>query len=215
MIRVVARDNTTYPYLIHGNETASDPATTGFFNNHLALNVRNVTASIDFYSRVFGFRHLFTYYLTQHYGFAYMAHASGGKNGSGYQTTEEMIREKNNRQGLLEFQFYDVPEATSNLTASTKKTNTFSHIGVIVPDLTVALARFQEMGVNILSKPGDIPPIGGELMHALGLGSLKANDPDAQIIQGAFQALSSGLIFITDPDGNLIEVLPLDDPTGF
>lgn len=48
-------------------------------------------------------RMIFLYDETEDYSIMYMAHSQGGKNGTGYQTGADMIAEKNNMQGLIEF----------------------------------------------------------------------------------------------------------------
>lgn len=62
-------NNTTFkPEFIKGVDNfAIDPATTGYFFNHFAINVRNLTSMMDFYTNVFGMRHLFTLRMTEHY----------------------------------------------------------------------------------------------------------------------------------------------------
>ncbi len=194
-----------------GSDAAADPATTAFMTNHVSFNVANLTASMDFYTRVLGFRWLFTYHVSEHFSFTYLAHASGGKNGTAYQTTAEMLREKNLRQGLIEMQFFNDPAVGKTLAPSTRKVNTFSHIGVIMPDLTAALSRFEAMGVNVIFKPGDTPKTGGHLATAMDIGFLKADDPEGQAILAAFGLLGVGLIFLEDPDGNMVEVLPQNE----
>jgi hypothetical protein len=37
----------TYPIMLPGDDQPSNPATVGYFINHVALNVKNVTRSID------------------------------------------------------------------------------------------------------------------------------------------------------------------------
>jgi lactoylglutathione lyase len=206
--RAETSTNATYPIVTYGNDTAADAATTAWFTNHFALTVRDIDTSVDFYERVFGFRLVFTYQATAHYSFSYMAHASGGKNGTGYQTAAEMLREKNNGRGMLELISYNNPARPSGLTSSTTVPNTFSHFGVVVPDTAAALARFEELGVDVVYKPGDTLEIGGKVLNAFGLGSIPADDPEAQEIVTAFEAIAGGLLFITDPDDNLIEVYP-------
>ncbi|KAH8895676.1 hypothetical protein GQ53DRAFT_853734 [Thozetella sp. PMI_491] len=210
-----APGNGTYPFIVHGSDAPADSATTAHFSNHVALNVRNLNASIDFYSRVLGFRHLFTFQLTPHYSFTYLGHASGGKNGSGYQTNCEMIREKNNRQGLIELIFLDTPDARANLTSTTQTPNTFSHIGVVVPDLAVAVTRFQDIGAPILFKPGDALKFGDEVLKALGLGTLKEDNPEAQLLVQFLGLTGQGLMYLEDPDGNMIEIYPEVESVDF
>ena len=113
-----------YPWAQPGDDRPSSPATTGYFINHLCINVRNVTKSIDWYNRAFGLRLLFTVQVSEHFSISYMGHAHGGRNGTGFQTSTEMNREKNNREGLLELLNLDFPGW--DLPSGSKVPNTFS-----------------------------------------------------------------------------------------
>ncbi|KAF5559595.1 lactoylglutathione lyase [Fusarium phyllophilum] len=57
-----------YPYPVLGSDDPADYATTGYFINHLAISTRNLTASLDFYSKVLGFRKMFTLHVSKKYG---------------------------------------------------------------------------------------------------------------------------------------------------
>ena len=205
-------DTSVFPHTIRGSDNASDYATLGYATNHFSLNVRNLTASIDFYHRVFGLRLLFTTRFSPSFSISYMGHSAGGHNKTGYQTTDELIRFKNSDLGHIEFQFFDDPAAIGNLTATTDTANTFSHIGIIVPNLKTALARIEALGgVKILSRPGEVPVPGGALTKALGLGHLPADHPEAPLILGIYAEVSKALLFVEDPDGNVIEIQDLAD----
>jgi lactoylglutathione lyase len=210
-----ATNTSVFPHTIRGPDVYPDPETLGYQINHLSLSVKNLTRAVDFYTSVFGLRHMFTAQLTPSVSFTYLGHSAGGKNGTGWQSTEELVRTKNNAQGLLELQFFDDPATIRNLTASTEVTNTFSHIGIVVPDLAKTLARLQRLNVNILHKPGDIPEPGGVLARAVGLGNLGPDHPETAAFFKAWAGLTQGLIFCVDPDGNLIELQPLVEPVAF
>jgi lactoylglutathione lyase len=65
-------------------------------------------ASREWYSTVLGMRHVFTIEIAAKYVIMYMAHAQGGRNGTGFQSGEELARDKNNLAGLVEFTQYKV-----------------------------------------------------------------------------------------------------------
>ena len=88
--------------ITYGNSAPQPPATVGYNLNHLAITVPNLTATIDFYVNALGFREIFTVPLSDAYSFTYLQYPSGGRNGTGYQTAQEMLRDKNNAEGLLE-----------------------------------------------------------------------------------------------------------------
>jgi lactoylglutathione lyase len=189
--------------------------TIGFKINHLSIIVSDLAASMRFNTTVLGMREIFTYHATSYFKISYLGHPSAGPNGTGYQPPLEMLRDKNNVQGLLEL-LYFAPNATNPPPrlpeASTKKTNTFSHIGLIVPDLNAARQRFLEHNVTILADVEDPAPDPAKVQAALnayGAGLLpEGND---EVIQGMIQALTGSgqpAMMIEDPDGNVIEVQP-------
>lgn len=55
-----------------------------------------------------------------------------------FQTGEELLRNKNNAVGLLEFQFLGDAANQEERLASTRRANTFSHLRLIVPSLEKA-----------------------------------------------------------------------------
>ena len=188
-----------------GSDEPSPPATKGYFINHLCLNVRNATESIEWYNIAFGLRLVFTLRPTEHTSISYMAHAAGGKNGTGYQTAEEMNRDKNNREGLLELVSLELP--SWNLKASSQIPNTFSHIGMVVPDIEATQKRLKKIGANIIKNFGEPVNVKGAVGNALGFGNLLELDQgEIDAFQKATTPANLGLIFVADPDGNLIEV---------
>ena len=199
-----------FPYPIMGSDNPADSATTGYFINHLAITVRNLTRSIDFYSTAFGLRLMFTLRVSKHISISYMGHSHGGRNGTGYQTAIEINRQKNNIEGLIELLHVDVPKFA--LTSSTKVPNTFGHIGVVVPDIKATQARLEKLGAKILKGHGEESTRDGRqkgIANASGL----SDDIVAQLDQAEIDAVTAllniqnkPLIFLEDPDGNLIEV---------
>jgi lactoylglutathione lyase len=200
--------NSTYPYAILGPDVPADPATTGYFINHFSLNVRNVTESIKFYNEAFGLRHIFTQYLSPRLSVTYIGHSYGGRNGSAFQTSAELNAQKNTIQGLIELFQFDSPTG-EHLPASSKSPSTFSHIGMVVPDILAAQERLKSMGANIIKESGAELPKEGPLANAFGLQDLALLDPaEADAIH---QLLSFGnlpLMYVTDPDGNVVEIQP-------
>src|SRR3954467_13395473 len=81
-----------------------------------------------------------------------MSHSQGGRNGTGYQSSQIMALEKNNNQGHLEITSLNNPNW--NLPAGIKMPNTFSHIGMVVPNITATQERLESLGANILKASG-------------------------------------------------------------
>jgi hypothetical protein len=63
------------PGMTLGNDGPADPATLGIWTNHIGLNVRNLTASMQFYGEILGMRHIFTIQYTDTYSLTYMGFA--------------------------------------------------------------------------------------------------------------------------------------------
>lgn len=107
-----ANNNASMPFnYIEGSDSydAVDVAATqSYFVNHIGLMVSNITASREWYTKVLGMRHVFTFELANKFNVMYMAHTQGGRNGTGFQEGKELVRDKNNLAGLIEFMEYIV-----------------------------------------------------------------------------------------------------------
>ncbi|SPO03250.1 uncharacterized protein DNG_05932 [Cephalotrichum gorgonifer] len=191
-------------------------ATLGFNINHFSLLVGDWEASMHFYTEVIGMREMFTYHGNEFFSVTYLGYPSGGRNGTGYQTPLELFRNKNNMQGLIEL-VYLAPNVTeppaASPEASSKRTNTFSHFGLIVPDLDAARQRFKDNDVTILADVGEVPPPENliPIVNAYGAGLLpEGSDEVIQQLVVAMTGSGQDTMIIQDPDGNIIEVQPQD-----
>lgn len=219
----IAPSNTTgpapaYPTVVVGSDDPADLATTGFTLSHFSLNVNNLTASVDFYTKVFGMRLIFEFWATEKMAISYLAHSHGGKNGTAYQTVSELNRNKNNMEGLLELIYYDYDGAEQH-SSTIQSDNTFSHLGMVVPDIAAAGKRFEDHDVTVLRASG--APATEEfeerLSRVYGIRGVWGQDKQVAIdvlntILQNVPAVSTILPFITDLDGNLIEVQPQELP---
>ena len=196
----------TYPFTVPGDDLPSEPATTGYFINHLCINVRNITESIKWYNKAFGLRLMFTLQVSEHFSISYMGHSHGGRNGTGYQTSEEMIRQKNNIEGLIELVNLDF--VNWDLPSGIRVPNTFSHIGMVVPNITDTQARLEAMNANIIKGAGETFTLDGAF--ADGTGFTQAGDAISQeeidLIMQTLVPINTPIILVADPDGNVIEV---------
>lgn len=195
--------NASADALTIGSNKPSDPATIGYNLNHFGLVVNDVNTSLHFYTEVLGMRHLFTFRATSNFDVVYLAYSQGGMNGTGYQTTEEMLAEKTNRAGLLELVCYTASNST--LKASTTAPNTFSHVGMVVPDVEKTQARMEQYGIEILKRVGEDISGKGEIANAFGFGAASASEVKAGLV--AIDGIGfKDFLIVTDPDGNLIEI---------
>lgn len=206
--RTDMKGETTYPYTLAGDGAAPDPVTMGNFINHLCINVRNLTESVDWYNRAFGLRLMFTMQVTEHFSISYMGHSHGGHNGTGYQTSEELNRQKNNIEGLIEFIHVDIPDW--NLPSGLKMPNTFSHIGMVVPDIVATQGHLESIGANIKKSHNEPFVLGGFFADGSGLpDDLSVVTQEERVtIEQVLMPVNTPLIFVADPDGNIVEVQP-------
>lgn len=134
-----------------------------------------------------------------------MGFSHGGKNGTGYQTGDELTREKNNSEGLIEF-ICNTYHKERRVYEPNPRT-TYSHIGLIVPDIQALQARLESFGVKILKRTGEAPDINDPSAQAFGI-----TDPSSrEAAEGLKGVLLSGFldfVIAADPDGNLLEIQP-------
>jgi lactoylglutathione lyase len=132
-----------YPELTTGTDGPADPATIGFTIGHFALLVNDLAATRHFYGDALGLRHIFTYNSSEEYTIMYMGHAQGGKNGTGYQTGEEMFSEVFNMEGLIEFIEFKVSFKSFQISRNVHLFRLFS-----IPTLTSKLEFIQPPHVH-------------------------------------------------------------------
>ncbi|KAL4865803.1 hypothetical protein BDV12DRAFT_173900 [Aspergillus spectabilis] len=198
-----------------GDDGPAPPETVGYFINHVGLLTTNLAALKSFYVDILGMRQIFDVQLTAEFTITYLGHSQGGRNGTGFQTGAELNRDKNNLAGLLEIVQFNVSDDT--LLGSLNRTNTFGHIGLIVPDIVKAQDYLISKGVEILKPFGEpIKEFTGPVNNAFGIGEY------AGVHAAAKQALMDAqgiiglplLLMIADPDGNLVEIQQQEQPTG-
>ncbi|CAL5865907.1 uncharacterized protein PFLUO_LOCUS113 [Penicillium psychrofluorescens] len=199
--------NSTGGAFVIGDDGPSPPETLGFFFNHFGLSTTNLEMMKHFYGNILGMRLIFEAHVTPEYSVTYMGHSQGGRNGTGFQTGAEMLLEKNNLAGLLELVQFNVSDSTPE--PSTKRTNTFSHVGMIVPDINKTQSYLEHHGVEILKPVGEaIKTFTGPINNAYNLGQYAG----AHIAAKKALIKAQGIIgiplmlLVADPDGNLVEI---------
>lgn len=203
-------DNTDGPFTI-GNDGPAPAATLGYAINHIGLVTKNLTGMKHFYGHIMGMRLLFDAHVTPEFTVTYMGFAQGGRNGTGYQTGPELLRDKNNLAGLIELVQFNVSD--DHLQASTKRTNTFSHVGVIVPNIQKAQEYFEGKGVTIIKREGDpITAHTGSMQNAFGIGEFAGEHFAAKeaLVKAQNIIGFEKFLVLEDPDGNLIEIQQQD-----
>ena len=191
-----------------GDDGPAPPATLGYTLNHFGLLVDDMDAMKHFYGEVLGMRTIFTFQASPEYEIVYMGYSHGGKNGTGYQTGTELFAEKTNVEGLLEMTHFkngDTTDPANELKPSTKKANTFSHVGLVVPDVRQTQARMERYGVKILKGVGDILGYGSEGAEAFGFGDASKAEANSAL-EGTASIGFQYFLLLADPDGNLVEI---------
>ncbi|KIX04478.1 uncharacterized protein Z518_05348 [Rhinocladiella mackenziei CBS 650.93] len=190
------------------------PGFTGYGINHFGLIVNDLNATIDFYTQAIGLSLLFIFTPegAPFFKIAYMGHNNDTANtGKPFATCEEFTLQKNDIKGLIEFLYLD--NATYTPRASTKVTNTFSHIGLIVPNVTETQEKMKKLKVPILKPLGELPATSGPLANAFGLGKLSTGnfceEQKEALVQGLIPSGTLQHLMVTDPDGNVIEIQQL------
>jgi lactoylglutathione lyase len=144
--------------------------------------------------------------VSEHHSIAYMGHSHGGRNGTGYQSSDELNRNKNNVEGLLEL--LEVASPNWDLPPGTRVPNTFSHIGIVVPNVTDTQARLDAMGVKSWKRSGDAFTVFGAFADASGF--TQAGDvitpEEITLIETVLAPINNAMIYAADPDGTIIEV---------
>jgi lactoylglutathione lyase len=203
-------DNSDGPFTI-GNDGPAPAATLGFAINHIGLVTKNLTGMKHFYGNILGMRLLFDAHVTPEFTVTYLGFAQGGRNGTGYQTGAELLRDKNNLSGLIELVQFNVSD--DNPQASTQRTNTFGHVGLIVPDLKKAQRWFEAKGATIIKKTGvPITAHTGRMQNAFGIGEFAGEHFAAKEALVKAQSIIGFETFLVleDPDGNLVEIQQQD-----
>jgi lactoylglutathione lyase len=199
------------PGMTVGSDGPADEATRSYWVNHLGFNVRNLAESKNFYGNVLGLREIFTIQYTPNFSMTYMGYPQGGRNGTGFQSGEKMLRDKNQMGGLIKLFYFAIPASLP--VASTERTNTFSNIGLIVPDIQATQDRLEKHGAKIVKRLGEKTiSLDGPIANAMNIGPASTSDTTEgeALVEGLQTTFFESVLFVEDPDGNLIEILEQD-----
>ncbi|KAJ5383738.1 hypothetical protein N7517_001649 [Penicillium concentricum] len=202
--------NDQNPFTI-GTDGPAIEATRGFALNHIGLLTTNLSAMKNFYGNILGLRSIFDAQVTPECTVTYMGYAQGGRNGTGFQTGAEMAAAKNNMYGLLELVQFNVSD--DRLIASTERTNTFGHVGLVVPNVVEAQNYLEAQGVRVLKRVGEaVEDFTGPVPNSMGIGEFAGLHLAAKRALVKAQGLIGFEMFlmVTDPDGNVVEIQQQD-----
>ena len=132
------------------------PETQGFIFNHVMLRVKDITQSLDFYSRILGFR-LVDYrdYPDDRFSLSFLAMLPTDAN---LPDTAEQRREwLSNAAGVLELTYNYGTETSEGPVYHNGNSDPrgFGHICVAVPDIQAACARFERLKVPFQKRLSD------------------------------------------------------------
>ncbi|KAJ0415027.1 hypothetical protein BJY00DRAFT_318220 [Aspergillus carlsbadensis] len=205
--------------MIIGTDGPADPATKGYYIYQTGLNVRDLNASKHFYGDILGMRTMLTIQYTPSFSLTYMGFAQGGRNGTGFQTGAELLREKNNSGGMVKLLHFSNAKSSAldtengTLVPSTRRTNTFSNLGLVVPDIAAAQARMDAFGVRTVKRLGETTSaFDSALANATNTEPAATDDRGeaGRLVEALGSTDFGNIIFVLDPDGNLLEVVGRD-----
>jgi lactoylglutathione lyase len=133
----------------------SDPATAGFVFNHTMLRVKDLEASLDFYTRVLGFTPIDRREFPQG-AFTLQFLALGVDPESIPAETQARRNWMAGQPGLLELTHNHGTEADPSFAYhdGNSEPRGFGHICVAVPDIVAACAHFDDLGVTFQKRLG-------------------------------------------------------------
>jgi lactoylglutathione lyase len=134
----------------------SDPATAGFVFNHTMLRVKDLDASLDFYTRVLGFTPIDRREFPQ-WAFT-LQFLALGVDPAAIPTDPQARRTwMAGQPGVLELTHNHGTETDPSFAYhdGNKEPRGFGHICVAVPDIVAACARFDELGVTFQKRLGE------------------------------------------------------------
>ena len=208
-------ENTTFNPFYYGEDCNPDAVFKGYHFNHVAFIVKNLTASLEFYTKGLGMRTMFVVQPIESIPMqiVYIGHPDRLANPSSSPLTcEEFTTKMKTVGGLIELLYYG--DATHNPDSSSIVQNTLSHIGLIVPNPAETEQRLRAINATIIKEVGkfDTVDVDVRLQNMFGLGPELAatlTEEEKHKFWTAFTALGAkDQLFAADPDGNILEILP-------
>jgi len=84
---------------------------------------------------------------------------------------------------------------------------TYSHIGLIVPNIFALQDRLGSFNITILKRTGEAPDINDPSAGAFGITDPSTQDA-ADAMKGVLLSGFLDFVIVADPDGNLLEIQP-------
>lgn len=119
-----------------------------------------------------------------------------------------MLRDKNNSGGLIKLLHFS--SSADQPIASAERTKTFANIGLVVPDVVAAQQRLDRYSVTIVKRVGETDlAVDGPVAKAFGVGPTATSNVTEveEIVKGLIGTDLENLLFVLDPDGNMLEVV--------
>ncbi|ODT88054.1 lactoylglutathione lyase [Phenylobacterium sp. SCN 70-31] len=134
-----------------------DPATAGFTLNQTMLRIRDPEASLRFYSEVLGFSLLHRLdFAEAKFSLLFLALLRDGETVP--QDAAERLRFVFSRETTLELTYNWGTETDPDFPGyhdGNAEPRGFGHLGVSVPDVAAACARFEALGVDFVKRPDE------------------------------------------------------------
>lgn len=184
------------PFPATAEHLAAQPSETrGYVINHLMYRIKDPAVSLPFYQDVLGLRSLMTF-NTGPFTIYYLSYPEEG----GDDTPEERVKNMQTGRGLIELIHVHGTETDADFrynSGNDLRCPGFGHLGLSVPDVPAAMARFRAMGVDVIKDVGSMDPT---------CLTLERNDylPGAGFMGHVYTKIG----FVRDPDGYWIEIVP-------
>ncbi|KAJ5460396.1 uncharacterized protein N7458_001948 [Penicillium daleae] len=181
------------------------PATQNYRLNHLAIRIKDPSASLHFYVDLLGMRVIFTMNAGP-FTIYYLGHPPPGTEATDLDAWAKKTSEipvMTRTSGLLEL--YHVHGTEDVSTGNVPPHLGFAHLGFTVPDVRAAVERLKGAGVTILKDLGvcereSIPLSEWEAEKGIGKGEIHEN----------YAWFFEKFAMVADPDGYSIELIPQD-----
>ncbi|PWY97372.1 hypothetical protein BCV70DRAFT_202883 [Testicularia cyperi] len=173
----------------HDTDEKADANLSSVLLNHVCFRITSPEASLGFFDRVLGYKALFAWNIGPQTVFFLHRFQVG-------ETPEDVFANMQSRQGLIEL-IWNRDGPLNTVYEKAAPQTRFFHIGITVDDVQDILDKAMAFG----------SPIHKSLGVPVSMTELGCAEGTAHFVQGC-EKIFSKVAFISDPDGNWIELVP-------
>lgn len=141
-----------------GLDEKRDPQTHGYTFNHTMLRIKSPDRSLDFYTRVLGMTLVKKLdFPDMEFSLYFLAGLDPEEVDEWSEDDDDRLVETFSRRSVLEltYNWGDEDDDSVRYHSGNDEPKGFGHIGVAVPDLEAACARFEKLGVEFVKRPDE------------------------------------------------------------